>query len=173
MTTRSRSHSIGSLTMTQQQQQQQQQQKEATKFEGVNLYAPNPVSAVYNQMVEDGRERALKFFENPLGKENVKHDASFMGIFTKGNAELDKFRIISQSQNGFNVAEESTIQNYAGAPCERGGNARTLFVYVAHTKYEKRLLGFELSRRDWCTIMCAICVGVSALYAATLCDIGL
>lgn len=150
-TTRSRSKSIGSGSA--------KTAAAVLRHDGINPYAPPPISERYNQMVEDGRERALKFFQNPMGAENVHNDVAYLSVVTKGNAELDKFRITTHAQKGLTPEEQQKIQNFIGyVPLEHGATSRIWFVYVPHTQYDRRVLGFEFSWRDWLFIATAVLV---------------
>ena len=160
--TRSRSYSAGDKLVARHQ-----------RHDGVNPYAPKPISDKYNQMIEEGRERAIRLFENPCGGENVKHDVVHISVLAQGDAELDKFRIVSQSPNGFSAQEEQRIQSFAGAPCERGANTRTVFVHVLHASYDRRALGFELSPGDWLILVAGLLSCTAALYFAYLCNLNI
>lgn len=137
--------------------------------DGINLYAPAPISGQFDDMVKVGREAARKFFENPLSVANCKHDAVFMEIVAEGDVLLDKFRIVSQAPTGFSESEEAALIRYANRTLERGSHARIVFIYVAHSRYDKRVLGFEVSREGWLFVFLACASVYLAVCAAIWC----
>lgn len=138
--TRARSRSVSAISAA--------AQKTADRHDGVNLYAPEPISETRNQLIDGGRANAIAYMKNPSRVDGVDHAVEFVGICTEGNATLDKFRIMSHSK-GFTTEEMIKFHAYGGKQVEGGANTRTVFVYVPHTRYDRRWLGLDMDARDW------------------------
>jgi hypothetical protein len=143
----------------------------AQSNDGINPYAPTPVSEEFHEMIEDGRARVAMFLENPTGASNVKHEVVFNGVVAEGNNEMDKFRVTSQTPTGFTPVEETRIQRYSPKPFARGANARTIFVFFPHDKYDRNVKYFDMSLSGLLsTLFLAVIAGI-CLYAAHELDI--
>jgi len=162
-TTRARSRSVSAISAA--------AQKTADHHDGVNLYAPEPISEMRNQLIEGGRANAVVYLKNPSRVDGVDHAVDFVGICTEGNATLDKFRIMSHS-NGFTTEELVKFHAYGGGGggAAGGANTRTVFVYVPHTRYDRRWLGLDMDARDWMWVTFALVALGLLSYGAAMSD---
>lgn len=161
MTTRTRSRSVSAISAA--------SQKTAEQHDGVNLYAPEPISETRNQLIDGARANAVIYLKNPSRVDGVDHDVEFIAICTEGNTTLDKFRIMSHSK-GFTNEELIKFHAYGGKAVESGANTRTVFVYVPHKRYDRRWLGLDMDARDWVwATFATISLGLLA-YGAAMSD---
>lgn len=119
--------------------------------EGVDLYTRDPSTETERVMLEQGRAAELAYLTK-FCTPGAANKAVYMGVVAKGNEQLDRFRVIHSTLNGFVPPEERLLlARYDSV--ESGESNRIRFVTMAHRRYDKRLSRFDLTRKQCCVLL--------------------
>jgi hypothetical protein len=114
---------------------------ELVECDGVNLYERAAPSAAHEAMLVGGRERIAQQLARPIASDAGRRPANrvvWLEELSEGTRTLDKFRVTSESPDGFTHAERSALERLAHRTI-RGASDTVVFVLVDHQRYDTRL----------------------------------
>lgn len=130
--------------------------------EGVNLYERAAPSAQFESMIEANRDEFIAKLERPLASKRTINQVVWVEELSEGARQFDKFRITSDSPDGFTHAERVALEKlvYRLLP---SASPTVFFALVDQARYDTRVCGCDLVRAQLCLIVLLYVVSLALL----------
>lgn len=131
--------------------------------DGVNLYERAAPSAQYESMIDASRDRTMERLATSPRGGAAAHKVVWLEELSEGVRQFDKFRITSQSPDGFTHEERQALEKIAYRLLPGSGHT-VLFALVDQTQYDTRVCGCDLMPAQVLLVMVLYALSFALIY---------